>query len=139
MRLIELAGAAAVGAAILGLASCGTDAPVAGAQAVGVGGPRECFRTASVTGFVPAGRDKVNVTVGAREVFQLILAPGCSADLDWEQKIGIEARGASRICTGLDAELIVNSPSGRPERCPVRTVRRLTAAEIAAPPARKTP
>ena len=137
MRFTDWATAVAAGAFVLALGSCATDSPVAGAQAVGAGGPRECFRTSSVNSFEPVGRDTVNVRVGVREVYQLTLAPGCP-DLDWEQKIAIQSRGTTRICTGLDAEIISNPPSG-PERCPVRSVRKLTAAEAAARPAGATP
>ena len=124
--------AAAAGAVLFSLCACGTERPVAGAQAVGVGGPRECFRTQSVNGFEPVGRDTVNVRVGARDVYQLVLFPTCP-DINWEQKIAIQSRGSTRICTGLDAELLLTPATG-PQRCPVRSVRKLSAEEAARRP-----
>lgn len=97
---------------------------------------RQCFFPRNVHGFSAVDNDVVNVRVGVRDVYQLKLLGPCP-DVDWTWKIGIISRG-STICTGLDATLLVPSTIG-PQRCAVRTVRKLTAEEVAALPAKQKP
>ncbi len=93
---------------------------------------RHCFWTRSVNNFASADPHTVNVRVGVRDVYQLEMIGSCP-DVDWATRIAIVSRSGSSICTGMDAELIAPSPIG-PQRCPVRAVRKLTEAEIAALP-----
>lgn len=93
---------------------------------------RQCFWTRNVNNFASADPHIVNVRVGVRDVYQLEMIGTCP-DVDWATRIAIVSRSGSSICTGMDAELIAPSPIG-PQRCPVRAVRKLTEAEIAALP-----
>ncbi len=115
---------------VLALSACAaptSDGPTKAA------GARECFWANSVNGFTDAGPNHVRVNVGASEVWELELFGGCP-DVDWAQRIAVVSRGSSRICSGLDAELIVPEISGRDaRRCSVRSVRKLTPEEAAAP------
>ena len=118
----------AVGAA--GVVACASstdaDAGTSGNNAL-----RQCFLPSQVNGFHAADDETVYVTLGARRVFRLDIVGTCP-DVDWSQQIGIRSRGGgSWICGGLDAELIVPSPSGV-QRCPVTNVRQLSEQEVAA-------
>jgi hypothetical protein len=98
------------------------------AQAVQMSG-RQCFLPSTVSGFHSLDRNTVHVTVGASRVFELDVLGTCT-EIDWSQRIGIRSTGAGDwVCSGMDAELIVPSPSGI-DRCPVLGVRQLTQAEI---------
>jgi len=96
-----------------------------------------CFWTRDVNNFKPAGDSTINIGVGVRDVYQLTLF-GSSPDIDWTQHIGIESRGSSWICSGLDATIIVPGALG-PQRIPVKTVRKLTPDEVAALPRKTRP
>lgn len=119
------------------LAACA--APFSGPTAAA--GPteagRQCFWAQSVSGFRALDDRTVNLRVGVNEIYQLELFGTCP-DIDWAEQIGIESRGTSTICTGLDATLIAPSNIG-PQRCQARTVRRLTPAEVAALPDKARP
>jgi hypothetical protein len=97
---------------------------------------RQCFFPRNVNGFSAVDDDVVNVRVGVRDIYQLKLLGPCP-DVDWTWKIGIISRG-STICTGLDATLLVPSTIG-PQRCAVRTVRKLTPEEVEALPPKQKP
>lgn len=91
-----------------------------------------CFWPSAVSGFSEAGPDTALVRVGACQVWELTLSPGCP-DVDWALSIAIRARSGQAICPGRRAELILPDPSGRGLRaCLVRSVRRLNRAEAAA-------
>ena len=93
---------------------------------------RQCFRPASVNGFTSEDDRTVFVRVGAREVYRLEIVGVCP-DIDWSQRIAIRNRtGAGWVCGGMDAELLVRSPSGGVDRCPVTNVTRLSDAEAQA-------
>ena len=91
---------------------------------------RQCFWTHQINGFAAADEKFVNVRVGVKDVYQFEMFGRCT-DVDWSHRIAVVSRGSSRICDGLDAEIIAPSPIG-PMRCPVRTVRKLTPPEVAA-------
>ena len=89
---------------------------------------RQCFRAAQVNDFQGLDNDTVHVTAGARDFYELELAGSCP-DIDWSQRIGIRATGGSSwVCRGFDAELLVPGPMGL-DRCPVRSVRRISPEE----------
>lgn len=91
---------------------------------------RECFNSSAVSGFSAPNDDAIYVRVGARKVFELKVLGSCP-NLDWTQSIGLQSRGSSFICTGMDVDLVVPQDGmGPPLRCAVRTVRRLTDAEV---------
>ena len=115
--------------ASLAVAGCTADRPdMQTAQA----GERQCFLPRQVSGFSSVDDNSIHVTVGVNNVYRLELIGVCP-DIDWSQQIGIRARGgaATWICQGLDAEIIVPSPSGT-QVCPVTGVRRLSEAEVQA-------
>jgi hypothetical protein len=92
---------------------------------------RQCFNVSQVNGFDAIDRDTVQVTVGASQVYELELVGTCP-EIDWSNRIAIRSTGGSSwICEGLDAELIVPSPSGT-QRCPAIGVRKLTPVEVEA-------
>jgi hypothetical protein len=94
---------------------------------------RDCFSARSVNGFRPVGRryEAVDVTISRNRQYRLTLAGYCP-DVDWSLRLALRTRGGSSfICAGLDAEILVPSPTGL-QRCAVTEVRRLSPQEIAA-------
>ena len=93
---------------------------------------RQCFWTHQVDNFASSDDRIVNVRVGIKDVYQFEMFGRC-LDVDWSDRIALVSRSGSSICTGLDAEIITRSAIG-PQHCPVRNIRKLTTAEIAALP-----
>lgn len=98
---------------------------------------RSCFWTKSVSSFSAPDDKTVNIRVGVKDYYQLELMGPCP-DVDWNTAIALESRGSSYICTGLDATVISHTPIG-PQRCPVRSVRKLTPQDVAALPKKAKP
>ena len=98
---------------------------------------RQCFWTHQVDNFASNDNKIVNVRVGMKAVYQFEMFGPCQ-DVDWSDQIALISRGGSSICTGLDAEIVTRSSIG-PRHCPVRNIRKLSAAEIAALPKRARP
>lgn len=91
---------------------------------------RACFRASDVSGFNVVDDQTVDVSISPRNFYRLTLfAP--SRDIDWTMQIGIEARGGSWVCAGMDATLIVPEAIGI-QRYPVTKIRKLTLEEIQA-------
>jgi hypothetical protein len=113
----------------VGLSACAAgsaDAPQSYA------GSDQCFYNADVRSFTDGAQNVVLVAVGASDAWELTLQSGCP-DVGAASKVAIVSRGATRICAGADAELIVPNVSGAgSQRCLVRSVRKLTASEAAA-------
>jgi len=94
---------------------------------------RECFHADSVSGFLANDEKRVYVRSG-RKIFELEVLGNCP-DLDWATRIGLRTvAGSSFVCTGMDVDLIVPRDGIGPDRCPVRTVRRLSEEEYKALP-----
>jgi hypothetical protein len=93
---------------------------------------RQCFFTRNADGFAAPNDKTLYVRVGARDVYEFQMFGSC-LDLDWSQQLALVSRSSSSICTGMDAEVVTRSAIG-PQRCPVRSVRKLTPEEIAALP-----
>lgn len=86
---------------------------------------RKCFLPSQVNNFDALERDKVLVTIGTSTFYQLDIVGTCS-NIDWSNRIGIRSTGgASWVCEGLDAELLVPGARGL-ERCPVVGVTQLS-------------
>ena len=101
------------------------------APAAAVDAPvRQCFLARNVNSFKEAGREAVNIKVGVKDIYRLDLFSPCD-ELGWTQTLGLESRGSSWICSGMDAVLIVPTPIG-PRRCPVTAVHKLSDDEIKA-------
>jgi hypothetical protein len=90
----------------------------------------QCFFPSEISGFSHAGNDRIHVHTGPRDVY-LFETFGSCRDLNWSEAIGFDQFGAGSICSGLDLTLVVPSPIG-PQRCPVRMIRKLSAAEAEA-------
>lgn len=102
------------------LAACASDGA---SQTAASASERTCLMAESAQGWTPIDDQTVNLRVGVNETYQLKLMGGCR-DIDWTQRIGLESRGSSTICTGSDVILLVNGPTG-PQRCPVQSLRKL--------------
>ena len=107
-------------------------AACAPAPAVGTAGTqtRQCFFTNRVQSFSGEGRDSVVVHTG-RAAYELTTVGFCP-DIDWAHQLGIDTLGGSSLCVGDQADLIVRSAGGGPDRCRVRVARVLTEAEAEA-------
>lgn len=61
---------------------------------------RDCFSTASVSGYGSIDRDTGRLDVGPRRRYEVdISGPGCD-QIDWTLAIALESRPSSFICTG---------------------------------------
>ena len=119
------------------IATATANAKSAVEPAAGTKPARQCFWTHQGTNFASSDSRVVNLRVGVKDIYQLEMFGRCN-DVDWTQKIAVVSRGGSNICSGLDAEIIAPSTLG-PQRCPVRTVRKLTVEEVKALPKRARP
>ena len=112
----------------------------AAAQATGqpAAQTRDCFYVGTIRGFSAVDDETVNLRVGGRnDIVQIkLFAP--SNDLKFANGVALISRGGSFICSKLDATLVVPGPAG-PQRYPVTSIRRLTAQEVAALPAKQRP
>lgn len=127
--------AAAMSLLTLGAATAGS--PEAPKTAKAAKSRSQCFWTDQVNNFASSDDRIVNLRVGVKDYYQLEMLGRCQ-DVDWTQSIAIVSRGSSSICTGLDAEIIAPTPIG-PQRCAVKTVRKLTPEEVKALPRRARP
>lgn len=99
---------------------------------------KTCFSARNVSNFAVVDDRTVNIRVGVRDVYQLNLLTTCP-DIGWQNEIAIKSRSSSFVCSPLDATLIAEGPFGRPQRCEVSGLRKLTPDEIAALPSRERP
>ena len=95
---------------------------------------KECFFVRQITGYRNApdsadGAARIYVDVGASDTY-LFETFGSCPDLNWAQGIGFDVAGTSRICDGIDVDLIVPGTFIGPRRCPVRLVRKLAEDEL---------
>ena len=119
------------GLSIMGLLAGCTETAATQTASARSEGRQQCFLPAQVNGFKAENDDLVYVTVGTRQIYQLEIVGTCP-EVDWSQRIGIRSRGGgSWVCHGLDAELIVPSPTGV-QTCPVTRVRQLSEEEVRA-------
>jgi hypothetical protein len=126
-----LAAAMAALLALSATAASAADKPAKGST------HNDCFWTRNVDGFAAPDDHTLNVRVGVRDVYQFEMLGPCP-DIDWNQRIALISRSGSNICSGMDAEVVTHSPIG-PQRCAVRSMRKLTPEEIAALPPRAKP
>ena len=118
-----------VAAALAIAASCAAyaSAPEA-AQAPG--SERQCFFLSQVDGYhhVKGARDRIRVSTGPRDTYEFEVFGPCPY-LDDAEIMGFDQAGGGTICSGLDVDLIVPTPNGLPQRCPVRMIRKLAPDE----------
>lgn len=88
----------------------------------------DCFFADNVRGYEVIDDKTVNVRIGSKEVFELTLFYP-AFDLDISTRIGVKARGGSRICSPLDGSVIVPETGG-PREYPIKAIRRLSLEEI---------
>ena len=100
-------------------------------------GKRQCFLAANVTNFAAADEKTLYIRVGVKDVYQFDMFGRCP-DMDWNMRLALVSRTSSWICDGMDAEVVTHSPIGR-QRCPVRSIRKLTPEEVKALPKRAQP
>jgi uncharacterized protein DUF6491 len=106
-------------------------APQTAPAAAAAASPQQCFSAKSINSFHAIGDESVDVVVGTRRVYRLDLAGACT-DIRWTNAVAVRTLGGSSwICRGVDAEVIVPSPSGT-QRCLVTSVRQLSDAEARA-------
>jgi hypothetical protein len=100
--------------------------------------PNQCFWTRNITGFAAPDDHTVYIRVSYRDVYRLDLMVACP-DVDWNQRIALVSRTGSNICNALDAEVVAHATGLGPQRCPVKTLTKLTPAEIAVLPKHAKP
>lgn len=105
--------------------------------AAGAAPKHECFWARNVTSFQAVDESHVNILVGAHDVWAMTMFGPCH-EVDWAHQVALESHGGSMICSPLDADLISPSSFGT-ERCPVKEIRHLTAAEVEALPKKERP
>lgn len=134
--LAAAVGASLLGSSVLGASVLGSSVPAGTAAADP--SSRQCFWSRNISGWNSLNDETLLLRVGVRDYYQLDLLPGCSG-LDFAgETIGIKTRGGSDfICTGLDVQVIV--PDGLPNRCDVKSVSKLTTAQVAALPPKSKP
>lgn len=100
----------------------------------------QCFWARNVTSFAAPNDHTVYVRVGVRDVYQLDLMIPCP-DVDWNQRVALlSSHGAGgSICNALDAEIVSHATGLGAQRCPVKTLHKLTPAEVAALPPKARP
>ena len=118
--------------ALLAVAGCASKPGATTAAA-----PRDCFNAASINNYAAQDSETVNLKVSANDYFQVKLLGVCP-DIDWSQKIAFQTAGSAFVCAGNDITIGFQGPTG-PQECAADTVRRLTAAEVAALPPRAKP
>ncbi|HEY3695677.1 DUF6491 family protein, partial [Phenylobacterium sp.] len=82
----------------------------------------------------------VYIRTGSRDIYRMDLLIPCP-DVDWNQRVALRSsRGAGgSICNALDAEIISHATGLGPQRCPVKTLTKLTPEEAAALPKHAKP
>lgn len=122
-------GLAALGSGALMLAACaGTAERSTGAEA---SAGRQCVFVRNINSFRAVDRSTVLFRAGVNDIWRAELFAPCN-DIQFTQVLGLRSRGGgSSICGPLDAELLVRGPTGQ-QRCPLNSLRRLTAEEVAA-------
>ena len=120
-----------VGAALLQACAAAPGSPPGQRSLQAQAGGRQCFLPQQVTNFNAVDDDTVYVSVGTRDIYRMDIIGVCP-DIDWSQQIGISSGPAgSWVCGGMDAEIIVPSPTGT-QRCPVTNISMLSPAEVQA-------
>jgi len=102
---------------------------------------RDCFFTNQFQGW-PAPDDRtIIIRVGVNEFFRLDLAHSCSRLTTPNTHLITKPRGSNNICTALDWDLSVSQggPGAIPTPCIVRSMTKLSPAEVKALPPKYKP
>jgi hypothetical protein len=110
------------------------------ASAADTSAPNQCFWARNVTSFAAPDDHTVYVRVNLRDVYRLDLMVSCP-DVDWNNRVAlVSSHGAGgSICNALDAEIVSHATGIGRQRCPVKTLTKLTPEEIAALPKHAKP
>lgn len=97
---------------------------------------RDCFSASSVRSFSAVDDNTVRLNVGARDTYELALFGYCP-DIDWTRSVGLRTfAGGSWICTndaaGVEVVVLDRTVPVGPDRCRVRSMRKLDPAELEA-------
>lgn len=92
-----------------------------------------CFWTRMANGFAAADENTLNVRVGVKDVYQFEMFGPCLG-MDWDNRLALVSRTGGQICTGMDAEVIAHAQGLGRQRCMVKSIKKLSAEEIAALP-----
>lgn len=100
----------------------------------------ECFWARNATSFAAPDDRTVYVQVNHRDVFRLDLMIACP-DVDWNQRVALKSTSGAggSICGPLDIDIESHATGIGRQHCPVKAMRKLTPAEIAALPPRAKP
>lgn len=135
---VSLAAALSVGLAGAAIAQGQPAAPEAKPAPAEAAKPqRSCFFNRDIRGFAAPDDKTLYLRVRTKDVYRLEMMGRCP-DLDWENRIAIDSRGSSSICDAVDATVLVRGPIGV-DRCPVKSITRLTPEEVAALPRKAKP
>lgn len=101
---------------------------------------RACFPVRSANGFKAPDDRTLYVAVGVRDVWRLDMFGNCF-DLDWVNGLALVSRPSSFVCEGdnVDVDVVTRGTAFGRQRCPVTSVRKLTAQEVAALPKKDRP
>jgi hypothetical protein len=99
---------------------------------------RPCFLQRNLTSWKEAGDRQVYLKVGVNDIYELALDAPCW-NLRWAERLGIENRGSSSVCTGDTVILVVPDRAMGTDRCFARVLRRLTPEQAAALPPKQRP
>lgn len=100
-------------------------------------GSRQCLRVADARNFAVAGERTLNVKANINEYYQLEIAPNCQG-FNFENVVGLKSRTVNPYaCEARELEILTSVQSGG--RCEVLSMRRMSAEEVAALPAREKP
>ena len=105
------------------MAGCTTQDTTPQPVAAAANSDRDCFFLSQVSGFSPAGKDKIHVNVGPSRDYEFKTFGSCP-QIDYSEVIAFDKNGPGTICQGMDVDLIVPTSIG-PQRCPVSMIRRL--------------
>jgi hypothetical protein len=96
-----------------------------------------CFFNRQVSNFTARDEKTLYLKAG-REVYRLDMFGRCM-DMDTALDLGLDSRPTSSICGAQDVTVLVHTSNLGPQRCAVRTLTRLSPAEVEALPKRDRP
>ena len=90
----------------------------------------QCFWARNVTSFAAPDDRTIYIRINQRDVYRLDLMVPCP-DVSWNQRIALQSsHGAGgSICNALDAEIISHATGLGRQRCPVKTLTKLTTGQ----------
>ena len=98
--------------------------------------PQQCFSTRDIRNVAAVDDFTVNLRVGVRDVFQAKTASVCP-DVGFGPALAYRSY-SSRICSETDMTLVTRGPFSARD-CPLASLRKLSAEEVAALPKRERP